>query len=230
VSGQNEERELKLTPDDPALLERLAAADRVGELVAKSRHRELQHNSFFDTRERALTRAKMGFRRRTIDGRKMATWSLKADGSHMAGVATRTEIELQLDPDMAPALALSALGQAARQRGATVVAQELADALANGGVPLAAPFLETETERTIVDLEAARGGWAIELALDRVRLLGHDYRELEIEAELKSGDEAVFESIRQAIAAMGDVRESQGSKLSRALAHLRSCDCTSQRH
>jgi inorganic triphosphatase YgiF len=228
VSGQNEERELKLTPDDPALLERLAAAERVGELVAKSRHRELQHNSFFDTPERALTRARMGFRRRTIDGHKMATWALKADGSHVAGVATRTEIELQLDPDMAPALALSALGQAARQRGATVVAQELADALANGGLPLAAPFLETATERTIVDLESARRGWAIELALDRVRLLGHDFQELEIEAELKSGDEAVFESVRHAIEALGKVRDSDGSKLSRALAHLAGCTCASQ--
>jgi inorganic triphosphatase YgiF len=227
VSEQNEERELKLTPDDPALLERLAAAERLGELEAKSRHRELQRNSFFDTPQRELTRARMGFRRRTIDGQKMATWSLKGNGSHSAGVTTRTEIELQLDPDLAPALALSALGQTARRRGAGVLAEELADALASGGLPLAAPFLETETERTIVDLESARRGWAIELALDRVRLLGHAYHELEIEAELKSGDEAAFEAVRQAIAAMGNVSESRGSKLSRALAHLANCTCGS---
>jgi len=227
VSEQNEERELKLTPDDPALLERLAAAERLGELEAKSRHRELQRNSFFDTPQRALTRARMGFRRRTIEGQKMATWSLKGNGSHSAGVTTRTEIELQLDPDLAPALALSALGQTARQRGAGVLAEELADALASGGLPLAAPFLETETERSIVDLEPARREWAIELALDRVRLLGHAYHELEIEAELKSGDEAAFEAVRQAIAAMGNVSESRGSKLSRALAHLASCACGS---
>jgi inorganic triphosphatase YgiF len=227
VSEQNEERELKLTPHDPALLERLALAERLGELEAKSRHRELQRNSFFDTPQRVLTLARMGFRRRTIEGQKMATWSLKGNGTHAAGVATRTEIELQLEPDMAPALALSALGQAARQRGATVLAEELADALANGGLPLATPFLETQTERTIVDLESARRGWAIELALDRVRLLGHAYHEQEIEAELKAGDEAAFEAVRQAIAALGNVSESRGSKLSRALAHLASCTCGS---
>jgi inorganic triphosphatase YgiF len=225
VSVDNQERELKLTPDDAALLDRLASAEQVGELSATGRHRELQRNSFFDTSDRALTRAKMGFRRRTIDGQKLATWSLKADGVHAAGVATRTEIELQLDPDMAPALALSALGQAARQRGATLVAEELADALANGGLPLAAPFLETETERTVVDLESAQHGWKIELALDRVRLLGHTYQELEIEAELKSGDESAFASVRSAIEGLGKVKESEGSKLSRAIAHLANCNC-----
>jgi inorganic triphosphatase YgiF len=227
VSVHNQERELKLTPHDAALLDRLASVQTLGELSAKGRHRELQRNSFFDTSDRALARAKMGFRRRTIDGQTLATWSLKADGVHAAGVATRTEIELQLDPDMAPALALSALGQAARQRGAALVAEELADALANGAVPLAAPFLETKTERTVVDLESAKHGWAIELALDRMRLLGHDYQELEIEAELKSGDDAAFESVRTAIEGLGNVKESEGSKLSRAIAHVNSCRCTS---
>lgn len=230
MSVHNQERELKLTPDDAALLDRLALADKVGELSATGHHRELQRNSFFDTSDRALTRARMGFRRRMIDGQKLATWSLKADGTQSAGVATRTEIELQLDPDMAPALALSALGQAARQRGATVVAEQLADALANGGLPLAAPFLETETERSVVDLESVQRGWAIELALDRVRMLGHDYQELEVEAELKSGDEAAFESVRSAIEQLGHVRESEGSKLSRAIAHLANCSCRSSHH
>jgi len=155
----------------------------------------------------------------------VATWSLKAGGRHARGVATRTEIELQLDADTPPAIALAALGQAARQRNAPLVADELAAALATGGVPLARPFLETETNRVIVNLVSEERGWSVELALDRMRLIGHDYAELEIEAELKRGDEGAFDSVGQAIAALGTVVHSDGSKLSRAMAHLDSCPC-----
>jgi inorganic triphosphatase YgiF len=220
----NTERELKLRPLEPAMLERLAAAERFGEFSVYGRRRELQRNSFFDTSSHALSKARLGFRRRTIEGQSLATWTLKADSVLLRGVATRTEIELQLDPDMAPALALGALRQAAAQRGAAALAEELADALADGGLPLAMPFLEMETERNILDLEAAASGWSIELALDRVRLIGHKYAEFEIEAELKKGDEAALESARAAIEEFGPVENSIGGKLSRALAHLATCD------
>jgi inorganic triphosphatase YgiF len=65
----------------------------------------------------------------------------------------------------------------------------------------------------------------VELALDRVHLVGHDYRELEIEAELKHGDLAALEAIRETIEGVGQVRESEGSKLSRGMAHLNRCAC-----
>ena len=225
--NDNLERELKLVPLDPALLDRLAAVERLGEFSVAGRRRELQRNSFFDSSSRALSEARLSFRRRTIEGQSLATWTLKAGSelSQIRGVSTRTEIELQLDPDMPPVLAIDALRQAARQRGALALAEELGDALAVGGLPLATPFLETstETERTILDLEAAERGWRVELALDRVRLVGHAYAELEIEAELKRGDEAALEAAREAIAALGPTRESEGSKLSRALAHVASC-------
>jgi inorganic triphosphatase YgiF len=65
----------------------------------------------------------------------------------------------------------------------------------------------------------------VELALDRVRLLGHKYEEVEIEAELKRGDEQALEAVRTAIEALGAVSESNGSKLSRAMAHLQACAC-----
>src|SRR5207244_312508 len=112
------------------------------------RRREVQLNDFFDSRSRALSKARLGFRRRTIDGRPLATWTIKADTKLTRGVATRSEIELQLDPHMAPALAIGALRQAAQQRGAAALAEELGDALAVGGLPLAQPFLETSTDRT----------------------------------------------------------------------------------
>ena len=223
MNDPNLERELKLRPDEPALLDRLAAVERLGEFRVAGRRREVQRNSFFDSSSRALSQARVSFRRRTIQGEPMATWTLKGGGNHARGVSTRTEIELRLDSDMAPVLAIDALRQAARQRGAAALAEQLGDALAVGGLPLARPYLETETDRTILDLEAADRGWSVELALDRVRLVGHGYAELEIEAELKRGDDAALEAAREAIAALGPTHESEGSKLSRALAHVGAC-------
>jgi inorganic triphosphatase YgiF len=66
----------------------------------------------------------------------------------------------------------------------------------------------------------------VELALDEVWLVGHPAaHELEIEAELKRGEDAALVAARQAIEAVGAVVESDGSKLSRALRHLARCDC-----
>ena len=155
----------------------------------------------------------------------MAIWSLKSDAKVLRGVTTRREIELQLDAAMAPMLALGTLRQVARQRGATALAEEIGDALSGGSPPLAQPFVQLETDRTILDLESSAHGWSVELALDRVKLRGHDYAEVEIEAELKRGDERALESVRQAIEALGTVQESDGSKLSRAMAHVQACEC-----
>jgi inorganic triphosphatase YgiF len=66
------------------------------------------------------------------------------------------------------------------------------------------------------------------MALDRVQLLGHSVEELEIEVELRQGDLAALESARVAISSLGETHESKGSKLSRALAHLRDCHCPSR--
>jgi inorganic triphosphatase YgiF len=115
------------------------------------------------------------------------------------------------------------LRDAARSRGAPVVAEAVADAQASGGLPLAQPYLETETDRTILDLEAPERNWSIELALDRMQLIGHRYADIEIEAELKRGDESALEAAREAITALGEVRESEASKLSRAKRHIEQC-------
>jgi len=223
--NDNKERELKLVPADEALLDRLEAVERLGELEVRGRRRELQRNSFFDTRSRALGRARVGFRRRTIAGERMATWTLKADSKLEGGVATRLEIELQLDAELAPALVIGVLRDAARSRGASALAEAVGDALRSDGLPLARPYVETETDRRILDLEAPARGWKVELALDRMRLLGHNYADVEIEAELKHGDLDALDAARQAVASLGEVRPSEASKLSRALAHLASCNC-----
>src|SRR6185437_9926260 len=95
----------------------------------------------------------------------------------------------------------------------------------DGSLPLARPFLELQTARQLLDLELAERGWQVELALDRVQLIGHQYAELEIEAELKRGDEAALDSIRTELDAFGPLQPSAGGKLSRALAHLEHCSC-----
>ena len=218
--NDNLERELKLVPTDPALLDRLAQTERFGPFVVGGRRHELQRNSFFDTPSRTLGAARIGFRRRSVRGQRQATWTIKADGELVRGMATRSEIELQLDPELPPALAITALKDAARSRGAAPLAEAVEEALAAGGLPRATPLLETETDRTILDLEEPERGWEVELALDRMRLVEHDYADLEIEAELKRGDIEALHEVRQAIAALGEVRFSEGSKLSRALAHL----------
>jgi inorganic triphosphatase YgiF len=217
------ERELKLVPTDAGLLDSLSVVDQLGPFVAKGRHHEVQHNSFFDNPSQGLRRERVGFRKRSIHGERLARWTIKGDSKHVGGVASRSEIELQLDADMPPAMALSTLRAAARSRGAVALAEAVDAALNAGGLPLAKPFLETETERRIVDL--VDGDCVIELALDRVRIVGHQYAEIEIEAELKRGDESALVAAREAIEALGEVRDSEGSKLSRAVAHIDACDC-----
>jgi inorganic triphosphatase YgiF len=219
------EHELKLVPENEAMLDELAKVERLGPFEARSRGRELQHNSFFDTANHALRDAKVGFRRRSIEGQPSATWTIKGDARHIGSVASRSEIELQLDADMAPALALAALRDAAASRGAAALADAVSDALARGGQPQAKPILETRTDRRIVNLEAPGRDWKIELALDRMELVGHAYRDVEIEAELKRGDAAALSEVESAINAKGKVRESHGSKLGRAQAHVESCSC-----
>jgi inorganic triphosphatase YgiF len=216
------ERELKLLPDDAALLDSLEHVDRLGPFRAQGYRRELQHNRFFDSASDGLAAAHVGFRSRDVAGQPLATWTIKGEAQYLAGVASRTEIELQLPAETPPNVALDRLCAAAREHGACALADIVQGALA-GGLPEARPFLETETDRRIVDLEERSHGWQVELALDRVRLVGHAYREIEIEAELKHGDETALTAVRTAIEARGGVRESEGSKLSRAAAHVANC-------
>jgi inorganic triphosphatase YgiF len=218
------ERELKLVPLDESLLDTLEHIEQLGNFRARGRRRELQRNSFFDSSTRSLAAAHVGFRRRVVVGKPQATWSIKGDARRLRGVASRSEIELQLDAETPPVLALSTLRDAARSRGAATLAEAVDDALA-GGAPEARPFLETETDRRIVDLEEATHNWQVELALDRMRIIDHDYAETEIEAELKRGGESALRAVREEIEALGPTRESEGSKLSRAAAHVADCDC-----
>ena len=215
------ERELKLTPADPALLDRLEALERLGPFAVVARRRERQRNAFFDTPTQALRAAGLALRRRTIAGSQLAAWTLKGEGRTVRGIAARPEVELRLDPDTPPVLALAVLGRAARERQNAALAEQLADALAGSPPPAPGPYLELETDRRLLQLEAAPEGWAAEMALDRVRMVGRDYAEAEIEVELWRGGDEALEAARVAITALGAVQPAIGSKLSRALAHRR---------
>ena len=217
------ERELKLRPDDPGLLDELWRQDHLGAFRVVGRRQEQQNNSFFDSRTRALGKARLALRRRRVAGQALATWTVKSEGELLRGIATRPEFELQLRDDTPPMLALGALMQTARQRGAAPLADEVADAMRGSPPPLAEPFLELVTQRRILDLEDAQGV-ELELALDTVQLEHHpQHLEHEIEVELRRGDEAALEVARAAIAELGSVHDGQGSKLSRALDHVRTC-------
>jgi inorganic triphosphatase YgiF len=214
----NVERELKLTPASPELLARLAQISSLGPFAVNGRRREKQVNCFFDTRTGVLGAAHIGFRRRVVDRRPNATWTVKAEGESVRGISSRPEYEVQLSRLTPPADALAALRQAA-ERGAPSLADQLADALADG--VQARPYLEMETDRWLLDLDALDQGWLAELALDTVSIIGRPrYEDFEIEVELKSGDRQALEEARTAIEALGDVRESVGSKLSRALDYI----------
>ena len=217
------ERELKLRPADPGLLDQLWSTRQLGPFKVVGQRSEQQRNSFYDSRTRALGAHRLALRRRSIGGQGMASWTLKSEGQMLRGIATRPEIELHLRDDTPPMIALGALTQAARQRGAAPLAEEVADAMRGSPPPLAEPFLELVTQRRILDLEGGHGA-DLELALDSVCLTGHPgHLEHEIEVELRRGDEAALEVARQAIADLGQVEEAEGSKLSRALEHLRGC-------
>jgi inorganic triphosphatase YgiF len=215
----NIERELKLIPTDPALLDQLLKLDHLGSFTVKPRAHQWQTNTFFDTAGRALDAARIGFRRRTVRDRPSATWCVKLEGSTADGVMSRPEIEVTLDADTAPLLAMSVLRQAAAERGAPLIAEQLSDALANRAPVLAKPHLEFETERDVLDLTDADRGWQTELALDRMRFLPCGHQDFEIEVELRKGDESALEAAREAITALGEVTPATVSKLGRALGH-----------
>ncbi len=216
------ERELKLIPERPELLEILAGLDELGPFRVTGRRRALQRNGFFDTRDRALGARRIALRRRTTSDSGAASWTVKAEGEHLRGIAVRPEVEVQLDADTAPALVVGVLQQAAREWGNAPLAESIQEALSGGSLPLAAPYLEIETDRRELDLVADSHGWQAELALDHVQLVGHPaFVEYEIEVELRRGSTESLEAARDAIAALGPIAPAPASKLARALAHLR---------
>ena len=83
--ADNEERELKLLPVDPGLLDALAQVARLGPFAVTGRRTEVQQNGIFDTPDRDLAVARVGFRRRTIVGEPLAIWTAKGPAARARG-------------------------------------------------------------------------------------------------------------------------------------------------
>ena len=109
-----EERELKLAPHESALLELLADLRTIGPFEVVGAKLERQRNAYFDTRTRALQRAKLAFRRRVEPDEMVATWTLKADPytrsltSTVSLPETRTPGRLKVYPTLKRALLIAA--------------------------------------------------------------------------------------------------------------------------
>jgi hypothetical protein len=80
--------------------------------------------------------------------------------------------------------------------------------------------LVLDNERRSLQLEGL--GAQVELDLDTTTMPGTEFHDLEIEAELISGDAAVLESIERSVATMGEVRRATRGKRARGWAFLRS--------
>ncbi len=193
------ERELKLTlyGDAPDF----AGMQHLGGHAVRTLGLEQQINTYFDTPEFALARARWALRVRELETRSIVT--LKGPGSVTNGLHSREEIEAEIP-----------VGHGL---------EALTDAEILGRI---AEFANVEDLKRLVRLETKRHRFEVanvgELTLDQVRVLNADNETVlgfeEIELEL-AGDvtDGVLETIENAICAIAPVRRSKTNKLQRAL-------------
>ncbi len=193
------ERELKLTlyGDAPDF----AGIRVLGGHAMHALGLEKQLNTYFDTPEFALARARWALRVRELETRSIVT--LKGPGTVTNGLHSREEIEAEIP-----------VGHGF---------EALTDSEILGRI---AEFADLEHLKRLVRLETKRHRFEItsvgELTLDQVRVLNAGNETVlafeEIELEL-AGDvpDGVLETIENAICAIAPVRRSKTNKLQRAL-------------
>lgn len=195
--SQEIELKLALGPDGPSALRRhplLAALPvRVSHLG----------NTYFDTPDGALERARMALRLRRVDGRVLQT--VKTRGQGGGGLSTRGEWEWEVP---GPGLDLQGLaGLPPAALGDEVLAR-------------LAPRFTTDFRRET--REVAHAGSRIELALDEGEILAGERRVAirELELELKAGTPDALWSLAEALAESVPLRPSDTSKAARGGALL----------
>jgi triphosphatase len=193
------ERELKLTlyGDAPDF----AGMHVLGGHAMHALGLEQQTNTYFDTPEFALARARWALRVRELGTRSIVT--LKGPGTVTNGLHSREEIEAEIP-----------VGHGL---------EALTDSEILGRI---AEFADLEHLKRLVRLETKRHRFEVthvgELTLDQVRVLNADNETVlafeEIELEL-AGDvpDGVLETIEDAIRTIAPVRRSKTNKLQRAL-------------
>ncbi|NJN66042.1 MAG: CYTH domain-containing protein [Chloroflexaceae bacterium] len=202
------EIEAKFRIGDPQVFPLLLALDRLGPYVLRpAPQHEEQRNTYYDTPDGCLRRARYGLRTREVQGRVIVT--LKGPGQVQGGVHERAEWEAEVaDPDPS---AWPDGEVRCRVR-----------ALVTPDVPLV-PFLTIHTHRHHIVVLSASHQEVAEVSLDESRIEAggatDDFCELEIElrpAGTRRDLEALVAALGEHMVLMPEPR----SKLERGLALL----------
>ena len=203
---QGIEVELKYRVRDQEAAARLGALRTLGSLRVAGRPRQVQiEDRYLDTADAALARA--GYAARLRRGPRMTILSVKASSEAASALHRREELEgpadLSLDPHAWPSSAARSL-----------VLEHAGDA----------PLLETITIRQLRHARTFAGdALEVELSVDDVEVVAGGRmidRFLELEVELKSGDERGLVGIASVLGADDALEPVTTSKLERALAAL----------
>lgn len=192
------EREARFLVDDPAVHRAAAHLASLGAFRVLRRKRERQHNTYFDTTDMKLWRAKSVLKLR--ETRALREVTFKKSLGYRDGVASRLEVTSRIRPEQrdkvaqAPTLGIMGSGQGTRSLGPMRWVKRVIGARALH------PLFTVVTDRTTLIL--ANEGQRVELDVDRVgvrkgrRILA---RRLEIEVENLTASAEVF---REAITAL----------------------------
>lgn len=196
------ELKLALAPAGPAALKTHPL------LASEPMSQHTLANTYFDTSEGALAKARIAVRLREVDDKVLLT--VKTAGQGSAGLSQRQEWEWQVP---GPQLDLTALATLPPFQG------ELAHAL-----PTLAPRLRTDFTRRSWQLIGGSSSIAsadpsshIELVLDEGEIISGHYRTpiCEVELELKNGETQALWALALALAEQIPLRPSDSSKAAR---------------
>jgi len=205
-SRQGIEVELKYRVRDAEAAARLGALRTLGGLRVAGRPRQVQvEDRYLDTADGALARA--GYAARLRRGPRMTILSVKASNDAASALHRREELEgpadLSLDPHAWPSSVARSL-----------VLEHAGDS----------PLIEVVTIRQLRRARAFTGdGLEVELSVDDVEVVAGGRmidRFLELEVELKAGDEAGLAGLAPILGADAALEPVTTSKLERALAAL----------
>lgn len=206
AGGVHPEVELKYRVTDLGAAERLMAADRIGPFTAGSRARTIQlEDRYVDTGDGAISRAGFAVRLRQQAGETIVSVKSLASSSGVGGSVRRDELEGPADR-VAPALDWPPSDARA------LVVEHAGDA----------PLIELVTIRQLRrQRQLKASGTRIELSLDEVDVVRRGRvveRSVELEAELRKGDETALGSLAVELAMQRGLRRVETSKLEAAMA------------
>lgn len=210
------EAELKYRVTDLAAAERLIAADRIGPFTAGARARTVQlEDRYVDTGDGALRRAGFAVRLRQQGAETIVSVKSLAMTEGPGGLIRRDELEGPADR-VAPALDWPASDARA------LVLEHAGDA----------PLVEVVTIRQLRRQRQLKAtGTRIELSLDEVDVVTRGRvvdRFVELEAELRKGDEAALGSLAVELAMQRGLRRAEVSKLESAMTAIGDSDGTEE--